>query len=213
LRAGTGAAHAGRLLELASPSLSPPAPPAWSFALSVGYLARAIFDSSAPGGSSLPLAQGGTLGASLSFPLRRVAVFSSLSLEYHRVTVDSVGCDLPPGVCSAVMLHETFSGGAAYGLFGVSGRPARFLEIGAGLGPGVARNLAESPGSFMPGVWRVAARGLVSVAAVQLPAGLEVTGALTLDRTFGDPYGLSGEQAVHTKSLQIGGLVAVGWRT
>jgi hypothetical protein len=220
---GEPAPAAGRDLPPAHPALalaaSPSGPatpsPPRTFAASAGYLVRSIFD----GGSGVPpLAQGVALGAAVSFPRPRLPVdlFSSLSLEYHRATISGTNCTGTN--CAAILRQETLSGVAVHGLFGASGRPARHLELGAGLGLGLARNSVESRSGAQSSVWRAAGRGEVSLAAVGLRAGLEVTAALTIDHVFGEAYDwaplrISGGDPLTTlATLQVGGVIAVGRR-
>jgi hypothetical protein len=112
-----------------------------------------------------------------------------------------------------------YSGLAAYGLFGLAVRPSRLVEAGAGLGLGLANNTVNlGVGGDDAFSWRGAARGQISVAAIGLPAGLELTGALTLDRVFGSAYN-DGETQFYpylafptVTSLQLGALLIAGRR-
>jgi hypothetical protein len=199
------------VVAVAAPAAETPAP--WSLKLSAGYLMRNIFDSS-PAGSA-PLAQGVAAGAALFIDGDPISVGWSLSLEYHRATADA-----QPIGAAAGGVGSHYSGVATYGLFGIAMRPGRFVEAGAGFGLGMARNSFNlGLGGGDTAAWRAGARGQVSIAAIGLPAGLDVTAALTLDRLFGSAYD-DGERPLiasnwifpSTTSLQLGALVMVGWR-
>jgi hypothetical protein len=187
-----------------------------AIAFSAGYLVRSVFHSGTAIGESQPLAQGVATSVSL-FPAWswwRMRPYASLSLEYARV-VGRTEVEIGFPVSSTYQETVTGIGGAL--MAGVVVRPIRFIELGAGVGAGAIEHQKDGAASS-PATWRPVARGLVSVAAVGLPLGLEVTAALTLDHRFGDPYdtqviaSFPAPTFAEERVDQPGGLITLGWR-
>jgi hypothetical protein len=181
--------------------------------LSAGYITRNIFGHYPAAGRAL--AQGATVGAALLIKGDPISFTWSLSLENLWVTAPAVSNGF---AANNVAAHYSTMG--AYSVFAITSRLQRFVEASLGFGGGVARNTARlglGDGDFS--VNRGAARTQLSVTAIDLAGGLEVTGALTLDWVFGTPYqyeppgydGGSWEFPSQT-SFQLGALLMAGWR-
>ena len=210
--AGPGAPPAGAAppAAAADASLVAAAAPARAraVAVSAGYLMRSIFDLNTP---DPPVAQGVALRVSL-FPAsswQTARPFVAFSFEYHQVHV----AERSRGNSA---LDLDYKGGTVHALLGVAGRPLRFLELGAGLGAGVTRSSTGSS-DYTQG-WFPVGRALVSVAAVGLPTGLELTLAITAD-AVPDGGHRTVTAAIYPPFVyptlswfQPGALLTLGWR-